>query len=125
MHIWRARYRDGKYLAPERAGLGDPAVLAHDPAATPDQSFIVFDYGKVKGLGRLCIAFREGNHWSKPLDLGDAVNKDIPWGSHVNFAGDAVYFTGNTGIYRLSLMPWLRAWRRSPLITQVEHHACN
>jgi hypothetical protein len=109
MHIWRARYRDGRYLPPERAGLGDPAVSIHDPAVAPDQSFIVFDYGKVKGgLGRLCIAFRKDNHWSRPIDLGDTVNKDIPWGSHMAPGGDAIYFTGNTGIYKLSLGPWLR-----------------
>jgi hypothetical protein len=115
MHTWRARYRNGSYLPPERAGLGDPAVSTHDPAVAPDQSFIVFDYGKVKGgLGRLCIAFREGDHWGKPIDLGDAVNEDIPWGSHMAFAGDAIYFTGNTGLYRLSLQPWLRRHEALP-----------
>lgn len=109
MHTWRARYRDGAYQPPERAGLGDPAVSTHDPAVAPDQSFIVFDYGKVKGgLGRLCIAFREGDHWGKPIDLGDAVNQDIPWGSHMAFDGRAIYFTGNSGIWRLALEPWLQ-----------------
>ena len=110
MHTWRARYHDGRYLPPERAGLGDPAVSTHDPAVAPDQSFIVFDYGKVKGgLGRLCIAFREGNHWSEPVDLGDVVNKDIPWGSHIAPTGREIHFTGNSGIWGLSLEPWLRA----------------
>ncbi|MGH8373557.1 MAG: hypothetical protein ACRETO_12610, partial [Gammaproteobacteria bacterium] len=108
MHIWRAQFHDGNYLPPQRAGLGDPGVSAHDPAIAPDQSFIVFDYGKVKGgLGRLCIAFREGDHWSKPFDLGDIVNKDIPWGSHLAPGRDMVYFTGNSGIWRLSLDRWL------------------
>lgn len=41
MHIWRARYSDGHYRSPERAGLGDPAVATHDPAVAADQSFIV------------------------------------------------------------------------------------
>ncbi|HEY3519594.1 MAG TPA: hypothetical protein VGK80_00970 [Rhodanobacteraceae bacterium] len=112
MHTYRSAYRDGKYLPPVRAGLGDPAVSTHDPAVAPDQSFIVFDYGKVKGgLGRLCIAFREGDHWSKPMDLGDAVNSDIPWGSHIAPDGRSVYFTGQTGIWHLSLAPWLDAHR--------------
>lgn len=109
MHIWRAAYRNGSYLPPVRVGLGDPAVSTHDPAIAPDQSFIVFDYGKTKGgLGRLCIAFREGDHWSRPLDLGDAVNKDLPWGAHVATGGDTVYFTGQSGIWRLPLAQWLR-----------------
>jgi hypothetical protein len=76
----------------------------------PDQSFIVFDYGKVKGgLGRVSIALRQRDgSWGKPIDLGDAVNRDIPWGSHLAPDGRTVYFTGNSGIGRLSLEPWLR-----------------
>ena len=49
MHIWRSLQRGGKYLAPELVTIGDAAVSVHDPAVAPDQSFIVFDYGKVKG----------------------------------------------------------------------------
>jgi len=109
MHTWRSRYRDGHYLKPERAGLGDPDVSTHDPAVAPDESFIVFDYGKVKGgLGRLCIAFREGGHWSRPLDLGDAVNRDRPWGAHLAPDGHTLYVTGQKSIMKLSLEPWLR-----------------
>ncbi|HUW52497.1 MAG TPA: hypothetical protein VMV99_03630 [Rhodanobacter sp.] len=108
MHIWRSPYRDGRYLPPERAGLGDPDVSTHDPAVAPDQSFIVFDYGKVKGgLGRLCIAFRGGDRWGRPIDLGDAVNKDLPWGAHLAPDGHTVYVTGQSGLWRLSLLPWL------------------
>ena len=115
MHTWRARYRDGAYLPPQRAGLGDPDVSTHDPAVAPDESFIVFDYGKVKGgLGRLCIAFREGAHWGRPIDLGDAVNRDLPWGAHLAPDGRSVYVTGNAGIGRLSLAPWLRPPAAAP-----------
>lgn len=113
-HIYRSALRNGAYLPPAKVALGDPSVSTHDPAVAPDQSFIVFDYGKVKGgLGRLCIAFREGDHWSKPVDLGDAVNHDIPWGSHIALDGRSAYFTGQTGIWRLSLASWLDAHRTS------------
>lgn len=109
MHTWESRYQGGKYLPPVRAGLGDPTVSTHDPAVAPDQSFIVFDYGKVKGgLGRLCIAFRDGDHWGDPIDLGDAINKDLPWGSHTAPDGHTIYYTGQSGIWHLSLEPWLR-----------------
>ena len=113
MHLWRSRYKQGSYLAPELVTLGDPAESIHDPAVAPDQSFIVFDYGKVKGgLGRLCIAFRERDHWGKPIDLGDALNKDLPWGSHLDPDGRTIYVTGNSGIQRFSLAPLLDAHRR-------------
>ena len=109
MRTWHAAWRDGHYLPPAITGLGDPAVSTHDPAVAPNQSFIVFDYGKTKGgLGRLCIAFRDGDHWGKPIDLGDAVNKDMPWGSHLAPDGHSIYFTGQSGIWKLDLRPWLQ-----------------
>lgn len=109
MHVLRSEYRDGRYLRPESAHLGLSSVSKHDPAVAPDQSFIVFDYGKTRGgLGRLSIAFRERQGWSKPIDLGDVINRDMPWGSHLAPDGRTVYFTGNSGIWRLSLDPWLR-----------------
>lgn len=109
MHILRSAYRRGRYLPPQPAGLAAPSVSLHDPAVAPDQSFAVLDCGKTKGgLGRLSIAYRDHGHWSKPVDLGDAINRDMPWGSHLAPGGRTVYFTGNSGIWRLSLEPWLR-----------------
>ena len=108
MHIYSSRYRNGKYLPPVRVRLGDPAVSTHDPAIAPDGSFIVFGYGKTTaGLGRLCIAFRTGDHWGPPRDLGEAVNAVGPWGSHVLPDGRTITFTGDSGVYRLSLQRWL------------------
>lgn len=108
MQFWRAAYKDGAYQSPERVILGDPAETLHDPAVAKDQSFIVFDSGRVKGgLGRLSIAFRDGDHWGKPIDLGDDLDKDIPWGSHLAPDGRNVYVTGNSGIWKISLEPWL------------------
>lgn len=109
MHIYRSQYDSGRYLPPVRVGLGDPAVSTHDPAVAPDQSFMVFDYGKVKGgLGRLCISFRHGDHWSKPLDLGRTVNRNLPWGSHLAPDGKTIYFTDQAGIEQISIGRWLR-----------------
>jgi hypothetical protein len=89
--------------------IGNPAETLHDPAVAPDQSFIVFDNGKVKGgLGRLCIAFRESDHWGSPIDLGDEINKDLPWGAHIAPDGHSIYVTGNSGIWKISLDTWLK-----------------
>jgi hypothetical protein len=110
MHLWQSRYEHGAFLAPELVTLGDPAQSIHDPAVAPNQSFIVFDYGKVKGgLGRVCLAFREGDHWGKPIDLGDDLNKDLPWGFHLDADRHTIYFTGKSGIQKFSLEPWLNA----------------
>jgi hypothetical protein len=113
MHLWRSQYQHGSYLAPELVTLGDPAESIHDPAVAPDQSFIVFDSGKVRGgLGRLCISFREADHWGKPIDLGDSIDNDLPWGAHFDPDGHTIYFTGKSGIQRFSIAPWLRAHRQ-------------
>lgn len=109
MHIWRSELRGGQYQSAQMVVLGDPAVTVHDPAVAPDQSFIVFDYGKVKGgLGRLSIAFWEGDRWGKPIDFGDSLNKDLPWGAHLAPDGRAIYITGQSGISRISLAQWLQ-----------------
>jgi hypothetical protein len=114
MQLWASRYRDGSYLMPEFVTLGDPNESIHDPAVAPDQSFIVFDSGKVKGgLGRLCIAFREGHQWGKPIDLGDRINEALPWGAHLDPDGRTIYVTGKSGIQRFSVRPWLDAHRQS------------
>ena len=113
MHIWRSIYKEGQYLPAELVTIGDPAVSVHDPAVAPDESFMILDYGKVKGgLGRLCISFRDGDHWGKPIDFGDAINKDLPWGAHLAPGAHTVYVTGQSGISRISLDPWLNAHRR-------------
>jgi hypothetical protein len=108
VHIFRSQFTAGQYLPAQRVAIGDPAVTTHDPAVAPDESFIVFDYGKVKnGLGRLCIAFRDGDHWSKPLDFGDDINRDVPWSPHLGPDHRTVFFTGATHSWSLPLAPWL------------------
>lgn len=108
LHFFRAQYHDGAYLPPVRVEIGDPKITDHDPAVAPDESFMVMDYGKVKGgLGRLCISFNRNGHWTLPQDLGDAVNQDLPWGGKLSLDHRTVYFTGATKIWSLSLDPWL------------------
>lgn len=113
MHFLRSAMRAGVYQTPERVILGDSSATLHDPAVARDQSFIVFDTGRVKGgLGRLSIAFRDGDLWGRVTDIVDALNKDLPWGAHLAPNGHDVYVTGQSGIWRISLDPWLKAHRR-------------
>lgn len=109
VHFFRSQYNDGDYLPPVQVALGDPTVTTHDPSVAPDESFIVFDYGRSKGtLGRLSIAYREGNHWGKPVDFGDAINANAPWGSHLSPDHRTLYYTDSKNIWSLSLAPWLK-----------------
>jgi hypothetical protein len=113
MQFWRSASKNGAYQPPERVILGAPAQSLHDPSIAKDQSFIVFDYGKVKGgLGRLSIAFRKGDRWGEVIDLGAALNEDLPWGSHLAPDGHTLYVTGRSEIWRISLDAWLEAHHR-------------
>ena len=125
--LFRSQYRDGRYQAPTPVSIGPEGADERDPAIAPDESFIVYsaNYAAEGAPDRLHIAFRLGDHWSPPADLGDAVNHDGAEGPHLG-PDRAVYFDsgapaqigptgqarpawdhGNSHIWRLSLAPWL------------------
>jgi Tol biopolymer transport system component len=139
-HIWHAAYVHGQYQAPVRVSLGDASSEDVDPAIAPDQSFIVFSqrHPQKADRNRLQIAFRHGDGWGIPVDLGDVVN-----GASGNIEarlgtdGRTLYFSsprnepesyprtpaaakafvvrmqawdnGTKHIWRMSLAPWLDA----------------
>lgn len=101
LHIFRSQYRDGTYQPAVQQKLGDVTTHQKDPAIAPDESFVVFDtdQGGKKDQDRLFIAYKEGDHWSVPQDLGDAVNADNnPWGAHVSADGKTLYFNSDRSI---------------------------
>jgi Tol biopolymer transport system component len=96
-HLYRTAWRRGRYQPPQRLALGDPDAHELDPAIAPDGSFIVFDadYAGKDQPDHLYIAFRKGGGWTAPVDLGDAVDRYQPWGSHLGPDGRSLYFTSN------------------------------
>ena len=97
-HIWRSKQVDGAYQAAAPLSFGDPTTQDVDPAVAPDQSFIVFSskHPAIDAHEHLYIAFREGDGWRKPIDLGTDVNGD--GNNDVNEArlgpdGKTLYFT--------------------------------
>lgn len=98
LHIFRSQYRNGSYEQAVEQQVGNPAAHEKDPGVAPDESFVVFDSNDpVKNdADRLFIAFREGDHWGKAMDLGDAVNADNnPWGAHISADGRTLYYTSD------------------------------
>lgn len=129
VRLYRAQYRDGRYLPPVRVALGDAGAKIRDAAIAPDESFIVFSIvpaGSREPL-RLAIAFREHDGWSAPIDLGDRVNDaGYAMGSQLGPDRRSVYFysarrdahapgaawnNGSDNLWSVSLAPWLDAHR--------------
>lgn len=115
--LYRSAWHDGRYLRPEQLQLGPAGRHELDPAIAPDESFIVFDanYAGIGEPDHLYIAFAQRNRWSHPIDLGAALDRYQPWGSHLGPDGHTLYFTSNgpTGsgknqIWSVDLAPWLR-----------------
>lgn len=97
-HLWRSKYVDRNYAESTVLSFGDPTTQDVDPAVAPDQSYIVFSskHPATEAHEHLYMAFRDGDGWGTPIDLGAAVNGD---GSHdVNESrlgpdGETLYFT--------------------------------
>lgn len=98
--LFRSQYRHGGYQAAVAVQLGDAAAHKLDPAVAPDESFIVFDanYAGKDLPDRLYIAYREGDRWGAPIDLGDEVNKGSPWGSHLGPDHRTLYFSSTRAV---------------------------
>ena len=125
--VLRSHYRDGYYIEPSAVSLGSADDKIRDPAIAPDQSFMVFSIAPRASEQplRLAIAFREGDHWSKPLDLGDEINgAGYAMGGHLGADGHTLFFdsarvdktqpfaarswnNGDDNIWSVSLLPWL------------------
>jgi hypothetical protein len=140
-HLMRSQYRDGAYQPPEPVVIGPREADERDPAVAPDESFIVFSTKRppARPDGRLVIAFRTGDHWGEPIDLGDAVNRDGAEGPHLGPDGRTIYIdstatfeaafprtreqtqrdlerarlwdNGNSHLWAFSLATWLEAHR--------------
>jgi len=101
LHIFRSQYRSGTYEAPVQQAIGNPTEHQKDPGIAPDEGFVVFDAPDPakQTVDRLYIAFREGDHWGKEIDLGDSVNaNNNPWGSHVGRDGTTLYYTTDRSV---------------------------
>jgi Tol biopolymer transport system component len=99
-HIYSSPVVGGVYQPAVKVAVGDPAASTHDPAIAPDQSFMVFNSAdaKTSGMGDFYISFRENGQWSKPVDLGEAINGTgawSQWGAHLSPDHRTLYYTSD------------------------------
>lgn len=76
--LYRSRYRDGQFQAPENLGDSvNSAASETDVYIAPDQSYLVFaGYGRsdAVGDGDLYLSEFRGDHWTLPRLLGPQFN---------------------------------------------------
>jgi hypothetical protein len=128
-HLYYAPWRDDHFQRPVELQIAPAGAYEQDPAIAPDGSFIVFDagYASKQQPERLYIAYRRGNGWSRPVDLGDSVNSVQPWGAHLGPDGHTLYVTSDAPagvgpphsnhIWSLDLVSWLPAASASVYLT--------
>jgi hypothetical protein len=115
--LYRSKFADGKYAAPENLG---PTINSdadeYEACIAPDESFLIFmASGRPDdtGLGDLYISFKKGGAWTPPKNLGPTINRRaLDIGGWLSFDGKWFYWSsarkagGRNGlgdIYRLDL----------------------
>lgn len=76
--IYRSKYRDGRYAAPEKLGTEiNSDDLDLDPFVAPDESYLIFLSFRPGGFGRadLYISFRKNDgSWAPAVNMGEKIN---------------------------------------------------
>ena len=97
--IWRARWRDGAYQAPEKLPAQVNCGTTHYNAfVAPDESYVIVPtVGRTDGLGGTdyYVVFRNPDDtWQEPVNLGAAINTpDRPeWSPYVSPDGRCFFF---------------------------------
>lgn len=101
--IWRSRLVDGKYQPPENLG----AVIntaGNDTEAwiAPDQSYLIFSTDgrkDTRGADDIYVSHRNGDSWTEPRNLGDAVNSTgSEYGAKPSPDGKYLFFCSNRAL---------------------------
>jgi Tol biopolymer transport system component len=106
--IFRARYVNGKYLAPELLGDGiNTKYLEIYPFIAPDESYLLFCSTRPsmeEKDRRIFISFRmKDGKWSEPINLNKEINFDYQSAfPYVSPDGKYLFFTAKGAMYWLS-----------------------
>ncbi len=100
--LWRSRLIDGHYSAPENLGpVINTAGSDTEAYIAPDQSYLIFSSNgrkDTRGADDIYVSFREGDGWSEPRNLGDAVNSPgSEYGAKPSPDGKYLFFCSNRG----------------------------
>lgn len=104
--IWRSRWVDGVYQAPENVGDVNTPGGEFEPMVSPDERFMVFAaIGRAGGLGAfdLWISHNQDGRWSKPEHLPTPINSPgWDFGPRLTPDGKTLLFTSSRASSRAS-----------------------
>jgi len=101
--LWRSRLVDGRYQPPENLG---PAIntAGNDTEAwiAPDEGTLVFSTDgrkDTRGADDIYVSHRDGDSWTAPRNLGDAVNSaGSEYGAKPSPDGKYLFFCSNRAL---------------------------
>jgi hypothetical protein len=100
--LFRSRLVDGHYTAPENLGPTiNTAGSDTEAYVAPDETYLIFSSNgrkDTRGADDIYISYREGDGWSEPRNLGDAVNSaGSEYGAKPSPDGKYLFFCSNRG----------------------------
>ena len=112
--LYRSRYVEGRYTAPENLGSLNTEGYESQPAIAPDQRFLVFvsvdrpdtlaTAGAPYSRTDLYVSFRDGKNWSPPRHLDAPINSpDNESGPGVSADGAWLYFSSDRSFVSLPM----------------------
>jgi hypothetical protein len=101
--IFRSKFMDGRYGTAEDLGpnLNGPGIATFEAWIAPDESYMLLGgFGRANGYGNadLFISFAESGTWTKPKNLGPAINTPArEYSPRVSADGKWLYFASEKG----------------------------
>jgi Tol biopolymer transport system component len=101
--VFRAKLIDGEYKEAEDLGanFNGPGIDTFEATIAPDESYLLLgSFGRPGGFGSsdLWVSFRDGETWSKPVNLGPKINgRARDYSPRISADGKWLYFTSEKG----------------------------
>lgn len=101
--VFRAKQVNGEYREAEDLGanFNGPGIDTFEATIAPDESYLLLgSFGRPGGLGSsdLWVSFRQGETWSKPINLGPKINgRARDYSPRISGDREWLYFTSEKG----------------------------
>ena len=112
---------NGNYATPERLDNSINQYNLLEFFISPDENYLLFGrYISETNYSDIYIAFKNGDQWTTPLNLGPKINNSISDSRPcISPDGNYLFFSASGGIYQVDWKPMLDSLRNISLPTEV------